>query len=838
MGGEVPYSLLTAVDFPSFSALSSTARRASGLWPEALEYPPILLNEWAAADLGARRGDIIGADYYVWEADGRLLTESAEFQLFGVLPIVGAAADRDLAPEYEGITASDSLADWDPPFPIDFSLIRPRDEEYWDRYRTTPKGFIELGAGQSLWQSRYGQLTSIRVLPPEDVALEDAVEPYRRALAAELEPVASGIGVTPVRALALEASVSVTDFGEYFTYFSFFLVVSALLLASLFFRLGVEQRLTEIGALQAFGFSPAGVRTLFRQEAVVLSLAGSLVGIGGAIGYSELIMFGLRTWWVDAVGTTLLDTACVPSASAGRRSRRCDRRAGFDRPGLPVPCACVAPRPPHRLAVGPVRPARARAGGYAERNVPSVDVDPVCSSRPRGCGSAGCNPATDAECHGGVSSAPGRSCCVRSSASPGAGLRRRASSSLARPGVWPAFRLGFRNTTYRPGRSVLCIALIAFAAFIIVAVDAFRREGADASRDRASGTGGFTLLADSLLPVAHDLETTAGRDALGLIGPDDALRDVGVARFRVRSGDDASCLNLYQAKDPRVLAPTDAFLEEGRFTFGRTLAEDPETLANPWLLLDQDLPDDPIPAIADANSLTYALHLSVGDELTLNADTDRPVRLRIVAALTDSIFQRELIIAERHFRRVFPVKKGSDSSCSMSSRSELRRSRPRWRAACRISASTSPRPPSASRRFIGWRTPTWPRFRHWGASACCSARWACRSCCCAIVLERRREIALLRAVGYDSWHLSMMVVLKTRSCWRLVWRPVRSVRCSRLRPRGSSGGSSYRSPRSAGCSWPWRWPAWGHRSWRRGPRSVHRSSKLYGLNEHREAVSG
>ncbi len=51
---EVPYSLLTAVDFPSFSALSSSARRRSGLWPEALEYPPLLLNEWAARDLGAR----------------------------------------------------------------------------------------------------------------------------------------------------------------------------------------------------------------------------------------------------------------------------------------------------------------------------------------------------------------------------------------------------------------------------------------------------------------------------------------------------------------------------------------------------------------------------------------------------------------------------------------------------------------------------------------------------------------------------------------------------------------------------------------------------------------
>ena len=35
-----------------------------------------------------------------------------------------------------------SLEDWDPPFPIDLSRIRPVDEQYWDDYRTTPKAFV------------------------------------------------------------------------------------------------------------------------------------------------------------------------------------------------------------------------------------------------------------------------------------------------------------------------------------------------------------------------------------------------------------------------------------------------------------------------------------------------------------------------------------------------------------------------------------------------------------------------------------------------------------------------------------------------------------------------
>src|SRR5687768_14887414 len=107
--------------------------------------------------------------------------------------------------------------------------------------------------------------------------------------------------------MALDASAGATDFGEYFTYFSFFLVASALLLAVLFFRLGVEQRLKQIGVLRAAGFPVSRVRTLLLAESVVLAIVGSAIGVLGALGYAQVIVYGLRTWWVGAVGTTLLE---------------------------------------------------------------------------------------------------------------------------------------------------------------------------------------------------------------------------------------------------------------------------------------------------------------------------------------------------------------------------------------------------------------------------------------------------------------------------------------------------------------------------------------------------
>ena len=132
------------------------------------------------------------------------------------------------------------------------------------------------------------------------------IETLRTGLRESLSPQSMGVTLYPARAAALSASQGATDFGEYFTYFSFFIVVSALMLVVLFFKLGVDQRLKQIGILRATGYTMATVRRLFLVEAVVLATVGGLLGVAGAIAYGQLIVYGLTTWWVGAVGTTAL----------------------------------------------------------------------------------------------------------------------------------------------------------------------------------------------------------------------------------------------------------------------------------------------------------------------------------------------------------------------------------------------------------------------------------------------------------------------------------------------------------------------------------------------------
>ena len=198
-----------------------------------------------AFDLDARLGDTVSLEYFVWTDDGGLDTRRATFALQGIAPMMRVGGDRSLTPDYPGITDASDLVSWDPPFPVDLSVIRPRDEAYWDQWRAAPKAFVPLEVGQRLWGSRFGRVSSIRF------ALRDA----DAVTAAVRSAVSDQVAVRAVRAEALASAAGTTDFGQYFLYFSAFLVASALLITYLFFQLGVEQRAREVGILGALGFT-------------------------------------------------------------------------------------------------------------------------------------------------------------------------------------------------------------------------------------------------------------------------------------------------------------------------------------------------------------------------------------------------------------------------------------------------------------------------------------------------------------------------------------------------------------------------------------------------------
>ncbi len=730
----VPYSLVTGLDDEGFERV---VRAGPSVTDQYTGRPCFAINDWTARELNAHLEDIVTLEYYVWAEGGRLETKKAEFAVCGITPIAGLAADRDLVPAYPGITESENISDWDPPFPVDLKRVRKQDEDYWHQYRTTPKAFVPLEDGQKLWGTRFGKLTSIRFLSNDGKPAGDQINPLRQALRQSLNPSQLGFQIVPVREQGQQASRGATDFGEYFLYFSFFLVISALLLTALFFKLGIEQRLREIGTLQALGFPASRIRRLFLIEGVLLAILGSLLGVLGAIGYAKLLMYGLRTWWVGAVGTTALTLhvswqSMVIGAAAGVVAA--------------VVCVLLTLR---RLGRGSTRGLLLGESPKGKRifriGIGATVVGVVLLTA----GGLHWIPQAAGFFGGGVVLLVASLCYLAS------WLRRRNKKPIHGTGWWAISLLGFRNAAHRPSRTVLCVALIASAAFIIVAVDAFRRPAASAS-DKKSGSGGFPLFAESLLPIVHDANTAQGREALNLSAMNDAvtMQDLKFVNFRVRPGDDTSCLNLYQPRNPKIIAPPESFLEDNRFTFQSSI--DPQQL-NPWLLLNREFADGAVPVIADANSLTYVLHLKVSDDLVLDHG-GQPLHLRVVAALSDSIFQSELLMSDKNFVRLFPDEQGYrffllDTPAAKSSA---------------VAATLEDRltdfgfdAQSTAERLANFHrveNTYLSTFQLLGGLGLVLGTLGMAAVLLRNVFERRRELALLRAVGYNSSHFALMVI--------------------------------------------------------------------------------
>lgn len=642
-GREVPYSLVAAIGGDS----SGTAGTALPVSDSGIEHP-IWLNQWAADDLGIAPGAPVTLTYYLWSDVDGLTTGEASFTMAGVVPMEGAGGDATLTPEYPGVTDADNVTNWDPPFPVDLRRVGPRDEQYWDDWRAAPKAFLPLDRGQTLWPSPFGIVSSVR-FTTETSASAGFADALTTTLLRRIDPFTAGIAVRQVRADAIAAAEGTTDFGEYFLYFSVFLVASALILTYLFFTLNLEQRTRELGLLTAVGFTPRDLSRHFLAEGALLTGVGMVLGIAGAIGYAALILHGLRTWWIGAVGTRALTLHVDPLAALGGAVLAALVALGAIALGL------------RRLRR---RTARSLLTGAAASGL--VEVEPTRVRRRTTISLVMALLGLAAVAAAGTGVLPdvaafflaGACALVAGLAAASAWLwRGTIGGSLAlRPRS--ILRLGIRQTAWKPGQSVSSLALIAFACFVLVAVGAFRRDPSGASLDRGSGTGGFTLMAESVAPLMYDPNTRAGRESLGL--PDDPrFSDVRVSRVRLRPGDESSCLTLYRPATPRLIAPENAFLDENRFAFSAALADTAEERANPWRLLHRRFDDGAIPAIADQTSLAYVFHLKVGDDFVFTPGAgSAPIRLRIVGALADSVLQSEVIIGEPDFLRLFPRQEG------------------------------------------------------------------------------------------------------------------------------------------------------------------------------------
>ena len=639
-GRVMPYATVAALpsELPEdFGKL----RLLNGSPAPPLHGSQILLNRWAAEDLAASAGDTLTMRYYRVEGGEALAETSHVFQVAGVVRLEGLGADPSLTPDFPGIHDAEHIYDWDPPFPVDLSRVRPKDEQYWDDHRATPKAFIVLETGQQLWGSRFGKLTAIRMAAPGGGDLHRLAETVTSELRQRLHPAMLDLRFQPVKQQGLSAATGATDFSGLFIGFSLFLIVSAALLTGLLFRLGVEQRVGEIGVLLSTGYPPKKIRRQFLGEGLLLAALGCLLGLLLALGYAWLVMAALRTWWSQATGTSFLFLHVTPlSLVLGYLiallvvilaiTRTLRQLKQVPAPALLAGVTAVSRDGSGRAALWLALGALAAALlmiGYA------LTAGVTASA--------------------GLFFGSGALLLIAGLSLVAAFFRRPRRQSGGLRGL---IAMALLNNARKPGRSMLCVALVACAAFMIVSVGANRTDFRRLAVERTSGTGGYALLAEADIPLYSDLNTPAGRLDLGFPSSGPLESDSGyIASLRLLPGEDASCLNLYRPEKPRVLGVPPAMIRRGGFGFQALPEMHP---ANPWELLEDTLAPGVIPALADYNSAMWIMHLQRGEDLVMEDQFGDTLRLRLVGLLEKSIFQSEVLISETNFLKHFPGQGG------------------------------------------------------------------------------------------------------------------------------------------------------------------------------------
>lgn len=671
----IPYSVVAALD----PALPPPLGLPGG---KPLNDSEVLLVDWKDSPIDAGPGDDICFEYFLPEAqepdlssmrhvqstssrgppakgpaDALAEVRSQLFRVVGRVPLDGGNANPDLTPEFPGITDKLDLRNWNPPFPYDNRRVKPRDERYWDDYRTTPKAYISLAAGQRLWGSRFGQLTSIRLAPMDEAANADltpAAVDFERRLLDQLTPEAGGLVFEPVRQRGLSASTGSTDFGMLFLGFSFFLILAALLLVGLLMRLNLDRRAAEIGLLIATGFRGRTVRWLLLGEGTLLAAVGGILGLPLSTSYAWLMLKYLASSWPGGLEASILQLHVTGLSLA----------IGYVA-SLIVSVATIAWAV---RVLGRVAPAALLHGA-------TVPAASTAAPRTAGLGNqflawgsllaalalalAGI-PARDTEMQAGCFFGSGFLLLTGALALFWRWLTRTQEGRIGGRGRPALTRLAIRNAARHPVRSLLTAGLLASAAFLVVAVESFHKDLGQELLDRKSGTGGFTLLAECDTPIFQNLNRPEDRDQLSF-PPESSriLQDVRFYACRLRAGEDASCLNLYQPGRPRILGVPPDLIESDRFSFQYSNRHLPSVHVRPWLpLVNAELASNEVAAFGDFNTVKYILHSGLDETIPVPDGQGRLEPLRIVGVTHDSIFQSELLVSEASFLKLYPRQEG------------------------------------------------------------------------------------------------------------------------------------------------------------------------------------
>ncbi|WP_321285916.1 ABC transporter permease [uncultured Sunxiuqinia sp.] len=588
----------------------------------------MIINQWLAEDLQTELGDSISVTYFEVGPLRQLKKKTARFQISGVVEMEGQWADLNLMPDIPGLSDAGHCSDWETGVPIDLSDIRQKDEDYWNKYKGTPKAFVSLKTAQELWGNRFGKATAIRVNHSDEADLEKLV-------LSTLQPQDIGFQVKDAKANGLQAASQGSDFSGLFIGLSFFVLFAALLLAYLMFELYLNFRRREIGTLHAMGFSPSRIQQFFFSEALFIVFTGIILGLPLGLAYNSLIMDAINSIWRDIVRTSILHVLVRPMAAL---------QTILIVLVISLTTVWFVLRRFAKQAIVSVQQQQVPKSKSGKRSFwigISLVVLSVMLMLWQGIGQE-----LNAEIFfiSGFVLLPGLILLVNNWF-----IRNETDASSKLSANYISYKLILANCR----RNMLIISFLSIGVFLVLSTGLNRKDLTSHADQASSGTGGYAFFAQTSYPVLYDLNAAEGRFELGF-----EESPAQFVQFQALPGDDASCLNLNRVKRPRILGfDVTKFDQRQAFTFATK--SDELDAEHPWMTLEKPLENGQIPAVADQTVIKWGLGKSVGDTLVYQNEAGKQIVLKLVGGLANSVFQGNILIADSLFYGNFPSVSGS-----------------------------------------------------------------------------------------------------------------------------------------------------------------------------------
>lgn len=777
---EVTYSTITGID----SSVSFPLSKEAGMGENTLlQKDQVVVNSWLAQQLKLQVGDRLKLWYYLPETvHGKEVEESFEVDVVGIAPITEPTApyrrnrpakfeqaptlfnDPALTPEVPGITDQDSINDWETPFPLT-RTVPADDDRYWNNHRLTPKLFMSYEAARERFGSRFGVATSLRIRQDATPNAQDLEAKILASLQPHLQDL--NFQINPIKAEAIKASSGTTPFDGLFLGLSMLVIGSALMLIALLFRLSLDQRAEQWGLYVATGWTWGSLRRLLMTEGLLLSFAGAVIGIPLGILYAKAILAGLSGWWIGAVTVAFL------SFYMTTRSLLIGVLAGVLVSFLATYFAMRALKklPAIELLRGRTELVgwrQSRASAWLNRISLGVWIS--------GFGLALAGLTQSGQVQAGLFVGGGMVLLMGAMGLVYGRLLRWQQGHISRKslGDYSLLSLASRNIGRNPLRSTLTLGLLAVTSFLILSLSAFQ------IRPTMEASGGFTLVGESSTPIFQNVgDPDVRRDYLGPAA--EPLATSTIFAFKMRPGDEASCNNLYQSQEPKVIGVSSLYASweksanpNQRFAFMSKLSSTEDGSETPWEALQKSglgTKESPIPVVLDLNTAMWSLHLSAQiNEVFSFKFQDREIYFKTVGLLNNSLLQGMLLIGEENFKTAFPDISGfqyflaSETNANPSAKTNARLTRQQLADALEKGWGDEGLDMMDSEKvleqLLAVQNTYLKAFQSLGALGLLLGTLGLAIVQIRSVLERRSELATMRAIGYRPSRIGQLILLE------------------------------------------------------------------------------